>query len=105
MDYRLITYRVKQESLPEHERLVRGVFEELRGVAPDGVRYAVLKLDDDTFVHVVAREPDGFSVPSLAAFQRFQEGIDERRSTPVETRGASVVGNYGMLVGERVATS
>ena len=97
MEHRLITYRAKPESIPEHERLIRGVFEELASVAPDTVRYAVLKLADDTFVHVVATEPGGFSVPSLAAFQRFQDGIDERRSTPVETRAASVIGNYRML--------
>jgi hypothetical protein len=69
------------------------------------VRYAVLKLDDDTFVHVVATEPGGFSVPSLAAFKRFQEGIDERRLTPVESRGATVVGNYRMLGDESAVSS
>jgi hypothetical protein len=100
MDHRLITYRAKPESMLEHERLIRGVFDELEAVAPDSVRYAVLKLDDDTFVHVVATEPGGFSVPSLATFKRFQEGIDERRSTPVESRGASVVENYRMLSDE-----
>lgn len=105
MDHRLITYKAKPESIPEHERLIRDVFEELSAVAPDSVRYAVLRLEDDTFVHVVATEPGGFSVPSLAAFKRFQEGIDERRSTPVETRGASVVGNYRMLADESAVPS
>ncbi|MDB5070230.1 MAG: hypothetical protein JWM87_1341 [Candidatus Eremiobacteraeota bacterium] len=104
MDHRLITYRAKPETMAEHERLIRGVFEELQTVAPGSVRYAVLRLDDDTFVHVVATEPGGFSVPSLDAFKRFQEGIDERRSTPVESRGATVVGNYRML-GDQSAVS
>ena len=97
MEHRLITYQAKHESAAENERLIRAVFEELRAVAPDGVRYAVLRLADDTFVHLVGTEPDGFSIPSLAAFQQFQTGIEERESQPAQARGATIIGNYRMV--------
>lgn len=97
MEHKLITYRTKPERAAENERLIRGVFDELRAAAPDGVRYTVLKLDDDTFVHFVESDENGFSVPSLAAFKRFQDGSAERRTDVPQTRVANVVGNYRML--------
>lgn len=97
MDYKLIVYKAKRERAAENERLVRDVFAELKAAAPDGARYAVLRLADDTFVHVVGTEPGGFAVLSLAAFQRFQADVEERQEVPAENRGAAVIGNYRML--------
>ena len=96
MEYRMITYQAKPERAAENEQLVRDVFEELGAAAPDGIRYAVLRLADDRFVHLVAVEKDGSALTSLAAFQRFLSGIDERR-TDRSDNDLTVVGNYGML--------
>ena len=96
MEYRLITYQAKPDRAAENEQLVRGVFEELQAAAPDGIRYAVLRLADDRFVHLVAVEQDGSSLTSLPAFQRFLSGIDERRTDRSENE-LGVVGNYRML--------
>ena len=96
----MIRYRTKPEMADQNAQLVAGVFEELKALKPEGVRYLTLRLDDDTFVHLVETEAsDGSSaLPKLAAFQTFQSGIRERCAEPPLFRGVSIVGNYRMLV-------
>jgi hypothetical protein len=79
--------------------LVAAVFAELKAAQPDGVRYLTLRLEDDTFIHLVeASAADGGSViPKLAAFQAFQSSIKERCAEPPLPNGATIVGNYRML--------
>jgi hypothetical protein len=63
------------------------------------VRYLTLRLEDDSFVHLVETTADDGSspIPKLAAFQAFQSGIRDRCAEPPVPRGATVVGNYRML--------
>jgi hypothetical protein len=84
----------------QNAQLVAGVFEELKALKPEGVRYLTLRLDDDSFVHFVETEAsDGSSaLPKLAAFRAFQSGIRERCAEPPLFRDVSIVGNYRMLV-------
>jgi hypothetical protein len=42
----LVRYKAKPEMAHENERLITDVFRELQAKAPDGVRYAALRLDD-----------------------------------------------------------
>jgi len=61
----LIRYKAKPDRADENERLIEAVFEELHAKAPDGVRYAALRLADGSFVHLVETEEGAFAIPSL----------------------------------------
>src|SRR5690349_6420424 len=52
----LVRYRAKPEQADENQRLSAAVFEELQRKAPSGLRYAVFRLPDDTFVHLASLE-------------------------------------------------
>ena len=95
----LIRYKTKPDMADKNAELIAGVFAELKATRPEGVRYLSLRLDDDTFIHVVeADSEDGSSpIPRLAAFQAFQNGIRERCAEPPLVREATIVGNYRML--------
>ena len=96
---RLIRYRTRPDTSDTNAALISAVFAELEAAKPDDVRYLSLRLDDDTFIHIVeTAADDGSSVlPKLAAFQAFQSGIRERCAVPPQVRQATVVGNYRML--------
>jgi hypothetical protein len=95
----LIRYKAKPDAADRNAELVAAVFAELKAAKPDGVRYLTLRLEDDSFVHLVETSADDGSspLPKLAAFQAFQSGIRDRCAEPPMPRGATVVGNYRML--------
>ena len=95
----LIRYKTKPEMADKNAELVAAVFAELKAAQPDGVRYLTLRLEDDSFVHIVETAADDGSspIPKLAAFKAFQSGIRERCAEPPVVRGATIVGNYRML--------
>lgn len=93
----LIRYKTKPEMADVNAELIKRVFEELKAAKLEGVRYLSLRLDDDTFVHLVETESDDSALPNLAAFKAFQSGIRERCVEPPVLRSATVVGNYRML--------
>jgi hypothetical protein len=95
----LIRYKTKPELADTNATLVTAVFEELQATKPEGVRYLTLRLDDDSFVHLVETAADDGSsaIPKLAAFQAFQSGVRDRCAEPPLVRGAMIVGNYRML--------
>jgi hypothetical protein len=95
----LIRYKAKPEAADSNAELVAAVFAELKAASPEGVRYLTLRLEDDSFVHLVETTADDGSspLPKLAAFQAFQSGIRDRCLEPPMPRGATVVGNYRML--------
>jgi hypothetical protein len=95
---RLIRYKTKPEASDRNAELVSAVFAELKAAGPADVRYLTLRLDDDTFVHLVETTEDGSNtIPKLAAFQAFQNGIRERCVEQALVRQATIVGNYRML--------
>ena len=99
MRKRLVTrYAMRSaEAADENQRRVEGVFEELAAAAPGTVSYIVLRLDDDSFVHVSFHDHGDDEVnpiTSTAAFANFQDGHAGRRSGPVEQRTARLVGAY-----------
>lgn len=95
----LIRYKAKPEAADRNAELVKAVFAELQASQPDGVRYLTLRLEDDSFVHIVETSADDGSspIPKLKAFQEFQSGIRDRCLEAPAPRNATVVGNYRML--------
>ena len=94
----VIRYKAKPEMADSNAELVAAVFAELKAAQPEGLRYMSLRLEDDTFIHVVETADDGSSpLPKLPAFAAFQDGIRERCAEPPMRKGATVVGNYRML--------
>lgn len=95
----VIRYKAKPEAADRNAELVTAVFAELQAARPEGVRYLALRLDDDSFVHIVetSAEDGSSAIPKLKAFQEFQNGIRERCLEPPVPRNATVVGNYRML--------
>ena len=93
----LIRYKTRPDAADQNAGLIEKVFEELKATKPDGVRYLSLRLDDNTFVHLVEAEEGSTPLPSLDAFKAFQSGIRERCVEPPVPSGVTIVGNYRML--------
>jgi hypothetical protein len=99
MQKRLVT-RYAMESAKEadeNQRRVEGVFAELEATAPDNVSYIVLRLADDSFVHVSFHDhgdDERNPIASTAAFAHFQDGHAERRAGGVDQQTATLVGAY-----------
>jgi hypothetical protein len=94
----LIRYKTKPEMAETNAALIAEVFAELKASKPDGVRYLSLRLDDDSFVHLVETEDNAtVTLPSLASFKAFQADIRQRCIEPPQASGAIIVGNYRML--------
>ena len=99
MEKRLVTrYATKSaEAADENQRRVEAVFDELAAAKPDNVSYIVLRLADDSFVHVSFHDHGDDEVnpiASTAAFAHFQEGHADRREGGVDQQTASLVGAY-----------
>ena len=95
----VIRYRTKPDMADTNAELVAAVFAELNAAQPGGLRYMSLRLEDDTFIHVVETMTEDVTspLPKLKAFAAFQDGIRERCVEPPLPKGATVVGNYRML--------
>lgn len=99
MQKRLVTrYAMRSgEDADENQRRVEGVFAELAAAKPDNVSYLVLRLADDTFVHVSFHDHGDDEVnpiASTAAFAHFQDGHADRREGGVDQQQATLVGAY-----------
>jgi hypothetical protein len=99
MEKRLVTRYAMQsvEAADENQRRVEGVFDELATTNPDNVSYIVLRLADDSFVHVSFhdhRDDEANPIASTAAFAHFQDGHVDRRDGGVDQQTATLVGSY-----------
>jgi predicted SnoaL-like aldol condensation-catalyzing enzyme len=99
MEKRLVTrYAMRSaEAADENQRRVEGVFAELAETKPDNVSYIVLRLADESFVHVSFHdhgddEPN--PIASTAAFAHFQQDHGDRREGGVDQQTATLVGAY-----------
>lgn len=99
MKRNLIRYRTHPDRTDENQRLIEAVFAELAALEPEGVRYVVLRLPDDSFYHLVffdsGAEPSNLT--ALPAFRAFQTGIRDRCAEPPRTSEVTVVGSYRMV--------
>ena len=99
MEKRLVTrYAMRSaEDADENQRRVQGVFAELAEAKPDNVSYIVLRLADDSFVHVSFhdhRDDEVNPIASTVAFAHFQDGHRDRREGSVNQQTAELVGSY-----------
>ena len=99
MEKRLVTrYSMRSaEAADENQRRVEGVFAELAAAKPESVSYIVLRLADDSFVHVSFHnhgDDEVNPIASTAAFARFQDGHSDRREGGVDQQTAELVGAY-----------
>jgi predicted SnoaL-like aldol condensation-catalyzing enzyme len=99
MEKRLVTrYATKSpDAADENQKRIEGVFTELADAKPDDVSYIVLRLADDSFVHVSFhnhRDDEVNPISSTAAFAHFQDGHEDRRDGAVNQQSATLVGSY-----------
>ena len=99
MQKRLVTrYAMRSaEAADENQRRVEGVFKELAATKPETVSYIVLRLEDDSFIHLSFHnhgEDEPNPIASTAAFAHFQEGHADRRAGGVDQQKAALVGAY-----------
>jgi len=83
------------EAADENQRRVEGVFDELVATKPDTVSYIVLRLADDSFVHVSFHDHGDDEVnpiASTAAFAHFQQDHGDRWEGGVDQQTATLVG-------------
>jgi len=97
MTRRLIRYKAKPDRADENQRLIEAVFQELRARRPDGVRYMVLRMADDSFAHFVEVESAVNPLQALGSFRAFSSTSAERTLEPAVASEARVIGDYRML--------
>jgi hypothetical protein len=96
----MVRYKVRPEHAAANEELVRAVYAELAQSGLPGVRYATFVLPDGvSFVHLHESEDGENTLPSLKAFQRFQEGISERCAEPPVVSELREVGSFRVFSG------
>jgi hypothetical protein len=104
MQKRLVTSyaTTSADAADENQRRVEAVFAELASARPDNVSYIVLRLADDSFVHVSFHnhgDDDESPIASTSAFSYFQEGHGDRRQGDVDQQTATLVGAYITTIG------
>jgi hypothetical protein len=104
VEKRLVTRyaTISKDAADENQRRIEGVFEELEKTAPDNVSYIVLRLADDSFLHVSFhdhRDDDVNPISSTSAFAHFQDGHETRRDGAVNQQTATLVGSYVTEIG------
>jgi len=97
MNRRLIRYTTKPGRADENQRLIEAVFLELREARPDGVRYMVLRMADDSFAHFVELGGTANPLQTLEAFRKFSGTAGERALEPPVASEVTVIGDYRML--------
>ena len=104
VQFRLVTrYATRSaEAADDNQRCVEDVFAELSQTRPDNVTYLVLRLADDSFLHISfhGHAPDGSNpIASTGAFARFAGGHAGRLKEELDQQRASLVGAYVTHIG------
>jgi hypothetical protein len=98
---KVIRYRTHPESTDENERLIRDVFAELAQQQPAGLHYAAFRLDDGvSLLHVAVIDGATNPLSELAAFGKFQAGIQDRCVEGPAAADAAIVGSYRFMPAE-----
>jgi hypothetical protein len=96
----MVRYRVHPDRVAENEELVCAVYDELAASQPKSLHYATFKLPDGvTFIHI-AQHGDPNPLSGIAAFQRFQEGIQARCEEPPVVTVLDEIGSYRLFGAE-----
>ena len=103
MKWLVTRYATKSaEAADENQRRVEGVFDDLAASKPDTVSYLVLRLADDSFVHVSFHghgDDEVNPIVSTEAFAHFQDGHEDHREGGVDQQTATLVGAYITTMG------
>jgi hypothetical protein len=99
MEKRLVTrYKSKSsQDADENQKRIGAVFVELQDSKPQNVSYLVLRLADDSFLHVSFHnhsDEEVNPISSTSSFAHFQDGHETRREGGVDQQTASLVGAY-----------
>ena len=99
VQFRLVTryQAASSAAADENQRRIEGVFGELADTAPHNVSYLVLRLPDDSFLHVSFHahgHDDPNPISGLAAFKHFGDDHASRRDGAVDQQEAQLVGAY-----------
>jgi hypothetical protein len=99
VQFRLVTRYASQsaQTADENQKRIEAVFAELEQTSPDNVSYLVLRLADDSFVHISFHghaHDESNPISSLTAFAHFLDGHGERREGQIDQQEASLVGSY-----------
>lgn len=98
----IVRYKVKPETAERNIELVKGVYEELRQLAPAGLHYATFVLEDGvSFVHVATHDDAAAPnpLPNIPAFKRFAYAIEERCDELPATSALREIGSYAFWNG------
>lgn len=82
------------DAADENQKLIDAVFAELAQVRPEGLRYAVSRVDGLTFVHAAVIEGDGNPLLELASFRAFSSTVADRVAAPPVVESGPVVHSY-----------
>lgn len=91
----VVRYTTRPDTADDNEQLIRAVFAQLEEEAPNGLRYAAVRLDDGvSFVHIALLDGDDNPLLALPAFKAFTSAIASRCvDGPTPSHGA-VIGDY-----------
>jgi hypothetical protein len=96
----MIRYKTKKDAVAANEALVHAVYDELRALAPAGLRYGTFRLEDGvTFVHIAVMETPaaGDTLTSLASFKAFQKDLRSRCIEGPEPAPLNPVDSYAFF--------
>jgi hypothetical protein len=98
MTLQIVRAGIKPEHAADLEAAAAKVFTALSELQPPGLRYASLRVADDSYL-ILLEVADGTEnpLPSIAAFQEFQAGLRGWLSGAPVIESASVVGSYRVL--------
>ena len=104
IQYRLVTRynAASAEAADENQHRIEGVFAALAETKPANVSYVVLRLPDDSFVHLSFHghgHDDPNPIADLPAFKHFGDDHASRRSGGVDQKEAQLVGAYITSIG------
>ena len=99
VQYRLVTRytAASADAADENQRRIEGVFAELAATQPANVSYIVLRLPDQSFVHISFHghgHEDPNPIAGLPAFKHFGDDHASRRAGAVDQQEAQLVGAY-----------
>lgn len=95
----VVRYRPRDVDAERNQSLVEAVFDQLVADRPDGVRYACLRLNDGTFVHIADITGEGNPLVGLDTFVAFSSTVADRCDPDdgPNAQPATVVGNYRLI--------
>ncbi|RJL22045.1 hypothetical protein [Bailinhaonella thermotolerans] len=91
----MIRWKVKPDQVERELESLRAVYEDMRAIRPEGLRYATFQLDDGvTFVDVAEMTGGPGVLRQVAAFQDYRATLDERCDEPPAVTVLRQVGAY-----------